>query len=88
MGTGRVAPWVVIVVALASTGAARAQDPESELGGYVTLSTGYWKHGLSQIDGPSLQLGIDYSSGGDEDALFVGRSVDITDDIIKALGDR
>ena len=60
MGTGRVAPWVVIVVALASTGAARAQDPESELGGYVTLSSGYWKHGLSQIDGASLQLGIDY----------------------------
>lgn len=60
MGTGRVAPWVAIVVALVSTCAARAQDPESELGGYVTLSSGYWKHGLSQSDGASLQLGVDY----------------------------
>ncbi|HSC16702.1 MAG TPA: TorF family putative porin [Gammaproteobacteria bacterium] len=60
MGTGRVAPWVAIVVALASTCAARAQDPESELGGYVTLSSGYWRHGLSQSDGASLQLGVDY----------------------------
>ena len=60
MGTGRVAPWIAIVVALVSTCAARAQDPESELGGYATLSSGYWKHGLSQSDGASLQLGVDY----------------------------
>jgi uncharacterized protein (TIGR02001 family) len=26
----------------------------------VTLSSGYWKHGLSHSDGASLQLGIDY----------------------------
>ncbi len=60
MGTGRTAPWVAIVVALASTGVARAQDPQSELSGYVTLSSGYWKHGLAQVDGASLQLGIEY----------------------------
>jgi uncharacterized protein (TIGR02001 family) len=60
LGTGRVAPWVAIVVALASACAAHAQESESELGGYVTLSSGYWKHGLSQNDGASLQLGVDY----------------------------
>jgi uncharacterized protein (TIGR02001 family) len=49
-----------IVVALVSTCAAPAQDAESELGGYVTLSSGYWKHGLSQSDGATLQLGVDY----------------------------
>jgi uncharacterized protein (TIGR02001 family) len=57
---GRIAPSFAIVVALASVGAARAQAPESELNGYVTLSSGYWKHGLSQNDGATLQLGIDY----------------------------
>lgn len=61
MGAGRVAPlWVAIVVALLSTGVARAQAPESALNGYVTLSSGYWKHGVSQSDGATLQLGIDY----------------------------
>jgi uncharacterized protein (TIGR02001 family) len=47
-------------VALACGGAARAQDPASDLNGYVALSSGYWKHGLAQSDGASLQLGIDY----------------------------
>src|SRR5262245_17718201 len=52
VSAGRAAPTLVaIVVALVSTGAARAQSPESELNGYVTLSSGYWKHGLSQSDG-------------------------------------
>ncbi len=61
MGRGRVAPsWVAMVVALVAAGAARAQDPVSGLSGYFTLGSGYWKHGLSQSDGPSLQLGIDY----------------------------
>ena len=61
MGVGRVAVSLVsIVVALLSTDVARAQAPESELNGYVTLSSGYWKHGLSQSDGATLQLGIDY----------------------------
>jgi uncharacterized protein (TIGR02001 family) len=39
---------------------AHAQAPVSELNGYVTLSNGYWKHGLAQTDGASLQVGIDY----------------------------
>jgi uncharacterized protein (TIGR02001 family) len=50
----------VIVVALAGSGAARAQDAMADLNGYITLSSGYWKHGLSHSDGASLQLGIDY----------------------------
>jgi uncharacterized protein (TIGR02001 family) len=49
---------VAIVVALVAAGAAHAQD--GGLSGYLTLSSGYWKHGLSQSDGPSLQLGVDY----------------------------
>ncbi len=49
-----------MVIALVGSGAARAQDPVSELSGYVTLSSGYWKHGLAHSDGASLQLGIDY----------------------------
>ena len=61
MAAGRVAPSLVaIVVVLAPTGAAFAQAPESALNGYVTLSSGYWKHGLAQSDGATLQLGIDY----------------------------
>jgi uncharacterized protein (TIGR02001 family) len=52
--------WLAAVVALASGGVARAQDPVSELSGYLTLSSGYWKHGLSQSDGASLQLSLDY----------------------------
>jgi uncharacterized protein (TIGR02001 family) len=55
----RIAPsWVVI--ALVGSSPASAQDPVSELSGYVTLSSGYWKHGLAHNDGASLQLGIDY----------------------------
>lgn len=61
MGTWRTAPsWFAVVVALAGSAAARAQDPVADLNGYVTLSSGYWKHGLAQSDGASLQLGIDY----------------------------
>jgi len=57
----RLAPsWVAVVIALVCSGVARAQDPVSELSGYVTLSSGYWKHGLAHNDGASLQLGIDY----------------------------
>jgi len=57
----RIAPsWVAVVIALVGSGAASAQDPVSELSGYVTLSSGYWKHGLAHNDGASLQLGIDY----------------------------
>ena len=61
MSNRRIAPsWVAVVIALVGSGAARAQDPVSELSGYVTLSSGYWKHGLAHNDGASLQLGIDY----------------------------
>lgn len=61
MRTARIPPsWLAAVVALLSTGAARAQDPVSDLSGYLTLGSGYWKHGLSQVDGASLQLGLDY----------------------------
>lgn len=52
--------WVAVVVALVSAGAAGAQDLGSPVNGYVTLSSGYWKHGLAQSNGASLQLGIDY----------------------------
>ena len=61
MGTWRTAPsWVAVVGALVGSGAAYAQDPVADLNGYVTLSSGYWKHGLAQSDGASLQFGIDY----------------------------
>lgn len=60
MATLRAASWGVAVVASVSTGAVFGQDPVSELNGYVTLSSGYWRHGLSHSDGASLQLGIDY----------------------------
>jgi uncharacterized protein (TIGR02001 family) len=58
---GRVrAALVVVVVALQAPALTHAQEPESSLNGYFTLGSGYWKHGLAQSDGPSLQLGIDY----------------------------
>jgi uncharacterized protein (TIGR02001 family) len=57
----RTAPsFVAAVAASISGGAVRAQDAVSDLSGYLTLSSGYWKHGLSQNDGASLQLGVDY----------------------------
>jgi len=61
VGSRRSAPsWFVAAVALVAAGAAHAQDPVSGLGAYFTLSSGYWKHGLSQSDGASLQVGLDY----------------------------
>ena len=60
MATGRTMPRLVGVLVLAVTGVAHPQNPVSELNGYVTLGSGYWKHGLAQTDGASLQLGIDY----------------------------
>ena len=47
------------IVLAATSSAAVAQDSPS-LNGYVTLSNGYWNRGLSQNDGLSVQLGIDY----------------------------
>jgi uncharacterized protein (TIGR02001 family) len=60
VASGRAASWGAAVGALVSTGAACAQDPVSELNGYVTLSSGYWRHGLAHSDGATLQLGVDY----------------------------
>lgn len=60
MGSRRVAPQWVAVVASAGAGAAHAQDALSGVSGYFTLSSGYWKHGVAQTDGASLQVGIDY----------------------------
>lgn len=51
-------PSVVLALA-ASAGTAAAQDAAS-LNGYLTLSNGYWSRGLSQNDGLSVQLGVDY----------------------------
>jgi len=52
----------------AAGGAAVAQDSPS-LNGYVTLANGYWSRGLSQNDGLSVQLGIDYQQ---QAGWFVG----------------
>jgi uncharacterized protein (TIGR02001 family) len=61
LGTWRGAPSsFAAVIALACSGVAGAQEPVSEVNGYLTLSSGYWKHGLAQSDGASLQLGVDY----------------------------
>jgi uncharacterized protein (TIGR02001 family) len=59
VGIGR-KPSSIAVVALVVAGAAQAQDTVSGLGAYFTLSSGYWRHGLSHSDGASLQLGLDY----------------------------
>ncbi len=61
MSIGRSAPgWVAVVSSCLWAAATHAQDPISDLNGYVTLSSGYWRHGLAQTDGATLQLGIDY----------------------------
>jgi uncharacterized protein (TIGR02001 family) len=52
--------WIAAALALASAGLACAQDPVSNVSGYFTLASGYWKHGLAQNDGAALQLGVDY----------------------------
>jgi len=48
------------LLACVASCAAYAQDGAPSLNGYVTLANGYWNRGLSQNDGLSLQLGIDY----------------------------
>ena len=58
MGSGRIASLLSAALVLAAPALASAQD--ARLNGYVTLASGYWKHGLAQTSGPSLQLGIDY----------------------------
>jgi uncharacterized protein (TIGR02001 family) len=60
VSSGRPAQSIAAVLALAAPTLAGAQDPVSSVSGYVTLASGYWKHGLAQTEGPSLQLGLDY----------------------------
>lgn len=57
------------VLALAAAGTAAAQGPVPDLSGYLTVANGYWKHGLSQNDGLSVQLGVDYQH---PSGFFVG----------------
>jgi len=59
LGIERVARGLVVMLVLATTGAAYAQEA-ADVSGYVTLASGYWKRGLAQTDGASLQLGMDY----------------------------
>src|SRR6185369_17440956 len=56
------------IMLAAPSAAAFAQDSPS-LNGYVTLANGYWNRGLSQNDGLSVQLGIDYQQ---KTGWFVG----------------
>lgn len=56
----RTAPILVATAALAASVAASAQDAGPSVNGYITLGNGYWSHGLSQNDGASVQLGVDY----------------------------
>lgn len=60
MTTLRAASWGAAVIVSVAAGTACAQDAVSELNGYVTVSSGYWRHGLAQTDSASVQLGIDY----------------------------
>jgi uncharacterized protein (TIGR02001 family) len=60
VASGRAASWGAAVGALVLAGAAGAQDHVSDLNGYVTLSSGYWRHGVAHSDGATLQLGVDY----------------------------
>jgi uncharacterized protein (TIGR02001 family) len=55
----RAARALAVVLVLVATGVAHAQEA-SDVSGYVTLASGYWKRGLAQTDGASLQLGLDY----------------------------
>lgn len=59
MGPLRVVPSLLVAV-WAVAGVAEAQGPAPGLRGYATLSSSYWRYGLSQSDGPTLALAIDY----------------------------
>lgn len=60
MSFGRLAQSIAAVLVLGMPALASGQDPVSSFSGYVTAGSGYWKHGLAQTEGPSLQLGVDY----------------------------
>ena len=54
------APWLLCAAGLMASAAAGAQDTAVGVNGYLTLGNGYWSRGLSQNDGFSVQLGVDY----------------------------
>lgn len=59
------APSILLaVVAAGVLRPAAAQEAAAGVNGYLTLSNGYWSHGLAQNDGLSLQLGVDYQHAG------------------------
>lgn len=55
---------LLAAVALGTARIAAAQDAAAGINGYLTVSSGYWRHGLAQADGPTLQLGVDYQHAG------------------------
>jgi uncharacterized protein (TIGR02001 family) len=57
-------PVLLAAVALGAVRVAAAQDASAGVNGYLTVASGYWSHGLSQADGPTLQLGVDYQHAG------------------------
>jgi len=80
VATTRIGSWLLVALTVAVADAAVAQSPVSRVNGYLTLASGYWKHGLSQNDGASLLAGVDYQHHG---GLFVGgwaASVDFAQD--------
>jgi uncharacterized protein (TIGR02001 family) len=56
----KISHFAVAVAAWAASAGASAQDVGSTINGYLTLGNGYWSHGLSQNEGASVQLGVDY----------------------------
>lgn len=60
VGSGRTALGFLAFVAVSVAGPVCAQGPEPRTSGYVTLGSGYWRHGLVQNDGGSLTLGVDH----------------------------
>jgi uncharacterized protein (TIGR02001 family) len=71
MGIGRAVSFGLLAALLAGAQVGNAQESTPRLSGYLTLASGYWKHGLSQNDGASLQLGVDYQH---QSGFFVGAS--------------
>ena len=65
----RVVPFLIAAGSPAAALDAHAQDGSPSLNGYVTLGSGYLNRGLSQNDGLSLQLGIDYQH---QSGVFAG----------------
>lgn len=61
MGCARAVAF--LLAAIAAAGSAHAQAPAPGLRGYVTVASGYWKHGLAQSDGATLALAVDYEHG-------------------------